>query len=269
MLKAYYSVFLVLVFLGFFDTCQPLSLKATKFFLGIQGADSSVVNFYVNGNVKDASSKKETDQETASGAIGASYARKNLAVNLELNNISSFDAVNSKYAKIILNPSYGNKFNSGFGELYLYDITNKVELGFHGYFSIANSEWAFHDSTKSATVVGSGLLLTRNVFKTQPSLKEIFISVDVEGGIAYRVVSGDISNYKAFYKDIIGTDGNQFWGVEGGFAIKVGNITGALKGYWLRNIVNKDRVDGVTSLQMTTEITISGSILEIVSKWSR
>lgn len=221
----------------------------------VNHSDSMIVNIDAQGSIKGLVSNQTSNQETT-GSLSISIISDKVIYYALVNVASTIDTIKSNYSSSILNPTSGKALTSG-----LFDIQIKKlfwNWGLHIYASGSSSNWAFHDTIKSASVVGVGALFSQPIIPWDWNSGPNMVQCLVEVGPTFRLISGNVISNRAFYQKMLGTDQNVFGGLEGGLKIVFNQITAGIQAYWLFG----KNVEGITSIQLTGGISISGSIFK-------
>lgn len=223
--------------------------------------DTVNVSIFASGDVRGLISNDSQEQTSTTGSIGIRVEKENVVWSASINIASTIDTLKSDFSKIVLNPASGNRFTSGLLDVRKSNCFKLFDkhIGYHGYISGSSSNWKLKETTKSATVFGFGALLYYDVVPPTQSSSNV-LNFGFEGGLTYRGVYGNILTNDLFLEEVFGSKGNQYWGAEMGIYIQFNNITAAIQGYLLYDIEGQQKVEGITSFQITGGISISGSI---------
>ncbi len=224
--------------------------------------DSVRVIIYADGNVRGLLTEDNKSTTSLNGAIGLRIQGARQLWDISLNLVSDIDTLESGFGAVVLNPANGRKILSGLVDYYSIEEWLGKDFGFHFYASASSSRWAFTENmeqkTKSATVAGLGALIRKDLIKT--ALLKRPLAGSLEFGVTGRGIFGNISNNKEYINLAIGSKGNLFLGLEGGMNIVYDNITFGLHGYWLFDVKHKQRIDDITSFQITGGVSISSAL---------
>lgn len=242
---------------GFINTSNSQTLKGLGLIDSGDNAGKLKVSVFADGDVRGLISNDSEDQTSTTGSIGVTVIKNKTVWTACINIASTIDTLKSDFGKVVLNPSSGKRFTSGLVDFRAYGENNK---GFHAYISGSSSYWKLEKTTKSASVLGIGALMSYDIIPYSAAKNENEIAFGIEGGLSYRAILGNISLDNLHLQESLGTKGNHFLGVEMGIYIKFNQVTAGIQGYILRDLECNEKVDGITSFQITGGISISASI---------
>lgn len=237
--------------------------RALNFLDDFASQDTAYVSIFADGNLQGLVADADGAEGLASGALGISVARGEKVLWLaSINVASTSDTITNNFGSAILTPAGGKSLTSGTLELYyknLFKIRGK-EISLHTYASASSAKWKSATDVKSATVSGLGVTIVNDIIDSQSRENSVYLGF--EFGLSYRTVLGDAINEEDFLQNTIGIKGNSFLGFEGGLKIKFNRITAGLQGYYLWDIENGEKTDGITSFQIVGGISITGAIFQ-------
>jgi len=220
------------------------------------------VALYADGNVRNLLTNNNSSG-SANGAIGIIVTKSWIIWNASINIASNIDTLKAGFGSVVLSPSNGRLLTSGLLEFNIKDITKGYKVGIHSYATASSSYWTINDnnieSTQTATIAGLGCLLRKDIIVSK--IGDNPISASYEVGPTFRGIFGNISNNKDFLEKALKSRSNVFWGLEGGLNISFNGINAGLHGFLLYDLKNKNKIDDITSFQMTGGISISSPII--------
>jgi hypothetical protein len=250
------NIFILTMLILATGLAKAQTLRASDF-RDKQGKDSTFVEVFADGNLRGLMANTSDGSAAATGALGISVRRPNIIWNGFINIASTIDTLSEDFGSIILNPATGRNLSSGLVEAF---VKTKHKIGQHYYMSASSSYWKSDSVTKSATIIGMGALGTLEILNGLSGQNDLYFGV--EFGLSYRGISGNVTNNEEYYKKTLGTSGRHFAGLEGGLVIKFNQVTAGLNLYWLHDLKGKAKIDGISSVQLTAGIKISGAFFK-------
>ena len=221
------------------------------------------VAIFFDGNIQGlASNSEKSNQSSATGSIGISVIKNNSIWAASINIASTNDTLSAGFNNLILTPQAGKSLTSGILEyqlLHSFDFIGKFPFGIHGYGSSSSSQWLISDTVVRSTVLGLGVTLVHTIIRSTSEDNSVYLGFEL--GPTYRGVFGDISNKGSLFEKALGSKSRNYFGFESGLKIQFNKITAGLQGFWLFD-PKGNKLDGITSYQMTGGITITGAFYQ-------
>lgn len=221
-------------------------------------ADRTVTaRVFADGTIRGTAEGTEAPEGVGTGALAVSLDHGNRLWYASLTIASTEDTLTDNFGAALLAPGAGKALASGLISVMYHDVLASG-LAVHPYLSSARHLWSVKDTTRSATVLGFGILFRRDLGTQRVGGKDVSLAAEI--GPTSRFLGGDILSLSDTSRvDGIGTDETAFFGVEGGATLSVGDLVGSVQLYYMFGD-NDDRVLGLSNLQLVAGFSVKGEL---------
>jgi hypothetical protein len=229
---------------------------------------------FASGDVRTTGGNAN-DPVAANGSVGLSLQMRRLTVAGFVNVVTTVDSVEGNFGPALLTPAVGGRFRAGVMELRFANIYH--DYGIHAYSTVSNAIWAlpvdtarsdtFHTRAFSASVVGAGVTAFRQweaFSDTVPGNERNGVAFGLEGGLAWRRLSGDIATQTEFRQRLLGTDARSYLGLEAGMTITINNMAAGIQLYRMWSLKGAT-LNGLTGTQISTGLSLQGKLFSFLS----
>jgi hypothetical protein len=205
------------------------------------------VSIFADGSVRDAiRAGNQARLTTGALGIGTSSPRGDFSVSIAI--AGSSDTLRSDIGATMLAPGTGGSLSAGLVDARWRNVLSPPvvgALGVHTYVSASSAVWAFPESDAArrdlafnAAVLGWGVGLYKEVLREQlggegGAGQGNFVSVLLDGGVAYRGLYGDLATtaMDTVRARLLGDTHERHLGVETGVSLQVNSLVAGLTFY--------------------------------------
>lgn len=212
---------------------------------------------FADGSIRGTGESEGNAEAVGTGALAVAVQNGRTIWYASVNIASTEDTVDGGFGPALLAPGSGKALSSGLVSLLAQDVFARG-WGLQPYISTSRHLWSVEDTARSATVLGAGLLLHREVAVDRVENENVSVTLQI--GPTLRWLGGDIMGLADTTRQAgIGTDRAVFGGVEAGASITVGDLVGALHLYYMGEDEDQ-RVLGLSGLQMVAGFSVKGRL---------
>lgn len=210
---------------------------------------------FADGSIRGTAEGK-SGESVGTGALAVAMRNGKALWYASLTVASTEDTLTNGFGPALLAPGSGKALSSGLLSVLFADALGRG-WGVMPYVSTSRHLWSLADTVRSATVMGTGLLLHREVVE-RVQTRDVSIALQI--GPTLRWLGGDVSGLRdKTRQDVLGTDRTLFVGLEAGSSITVGDLVGALHLYYITGD-DDNRVLGLSNLQMVAGFSVKGKL---------
>jgi len=225
---------------------------------GWSSAKPLEILIFGNGGLKQTVTGSSTEDNPATGSLGASFVvkgRSELTVGFTINKLNATSISDSKdFGSNLLIPDLEGISFTLTGTRYFND-----KIGIYGEILVANSKWEIDSIEYNASPVA--LKLGANIAPFGDlSRGPNFITFSFFAGYSNRSLIGNITNKDNVRKQYFGTEKTSFHGLEVGANLILNKTKFFIN---IPVLFGKDKIDNLTGGQVNIGVTISGDLLKL------
>lgn len=212
---------------------------------------------FADGTIRGTAEGKEASEGVGTGALAISLDHGDKLWYAAVTVASTEDTLSDNFGTALLAPGSGKALSSGLISVLYHDFM-ATGFGLHPYLSTSSHLWSINDTTRSATVLGFGVLFRRDLGTQEVGGKDVSLAAEI--GPTSRFLGGDVLDLSESARDKeIGTSNTVFLGLESGATLSVGDLVGSVQLYYLFGN-QEDRVLGLSNLQLVAGFSIKGEL---------
>jgi hypothetical protein len=222
-----------------------------------QSEQRTVARVFADGTIRGTAEGKESPEGVGTGALAIALDHGDKLWYAALTVASTEDTLSGNFGAALLAPGSGKALSSGLISVLYHDFL-ATGFGLHPYLSTSSHFWSINDTTRSATVLGLGVLFRRDLGTQDVGGKNVSLAAEI--GPTSRFLGGDVLDLSESARDEkIGTSNTAFFGLESGATLSVGDLVGSIQLYYLFG-KDEDRVLGLSNLQLVAGFSVKGEL---------
>lgn len=223
----------------------------------LQSDDRVRARVFADGTIRGTAEGKQATQGVGTGSLAVMLQHRHQLWYAALTVASTEDTLTANFGPALLAPGSGKALSSGLLSVHYMDLLGRG-WNLHPYVSTSRHLWSVKDTARSATVLGLGMLLHRELGTEQVGGKQVSLAVEL--GPTSRFLGGDVLDLDETTRDTgIGTSNTAFFGIESGATLSVGDLVGSVQLYYLFGD-DEDRVLGLSNLQLVAGFSVKGEL---------